>query len=358
MLRAILQLLKKVEVKKMKHMTIKDVAAKTGVSVSTVSRVLNNAKDVNEKTRTKILQTIAEFNYKPNPAAKALVNQSNRFIGVLVPNLNHSVISRQVRGIMKEAQKNNVDVLLFDYDNDLSLEMRQLKLLSDKMLDGAIIITSIASDDSLLNLAKEMPIVLIECKLEGIEHDQVEMDDAYGMKLLINHLRSKGHEKIGLLMGEAGTNSADVRSSHFLKIMDELNVNYPFREYLIDCPFSLMGGFYALQELVRNKPGVTAVIGATDQIAIGALGAAYQLGIKVPEQLSVVGYDNFDEGQISAPPLTTLSYPAERSGELATKYLFERINNPQKIIQKKVLPMFLLERMSVAAPRKEKNLNI
>ena len=339
-------------------MTIKDVAAKTGVSVSTVSRVLNNAKDVNEKTRTKILQTIAEFNYKPNPAAKALVNQNNRYIAVLIPNLNHSVISRQVRGIMVEAQKKNIDVLIFDYDNDVHLEIRQLELLSDKMLDGAIVITSVAPEHKLLELAKKMPLVLMECKVTGLEIDQIELDDAFGMKILIEYLRGKGHERIGMLTGELGTYSADVRSSHFKSIMQVLEVKYPYEEYIIDCPWSLLGGFNALQELLRKKPDVTAVIGATDQIAIGALGAAYQMGIKIPEQLSIVGYDNVEEGEVSAPQHTTLSYPAERSGELAAKYLLERIKNPKGVRQRRILPLYLLERRSVARPRREKDLKI
>ena len=346
------------ELGNLKHITIKDIAKRAEVSVSTVSRVLNNATDVNAETRKKILRIIEELNYKPNPAAMALVKQRNRFIAVLIPNLNHSVISRVVRGIMSEAQKRCIDVLLFDYDYDVSLEKRHLELLSDKMIDGTIVITSIVPGELIMNLAKKMPVLLLDSFVEGLELDQVDMDDKQGMKILIDHLRSKGHEKIGMITGEIGTTSADLRSNNFKQFLQEYNVDYQYDQYMVSCHWSLMGGYQAFRELVCKKPDITAIICANDQIAIGALGAAFQMGIKVPEQLSIVGYDNFEEGKVSAPPLTTLSNPSELRGELAARFLLDRIENPKAAWQKEILPLNLLERKSVAKVRSEIYLNV
>ena len=335
------------------HVTIKDIAQMCQVSVSTVSRVLNHSPHVNSATRARILQAMERVNYSPNPAAKALISKNSRLLGVIVPNLNHSVISRMVKGVTQEAQKAGFDVLLFDYDNDPRIEIRQLELLGEKVLDGVISITSIAPAHLLLELQQKLPLVLLERTLDGMELGSVQTDDEFGMKLLVSHLFQLGHRRIGMLTGETGTYSADRRTHYFLQQMSRVLPHFPAEGYLIDCDWSMQGGFVGLQELIRKRPDITAVVCANDQIALGALGCAHQLGIPVPQALSVVGFDNFDESQYSVPPLTTLSFPAQRVGETAAKFLIERISNPNSPKHSRVLPLTLLQRSSTAVPRSE-----
>lgn len=340
------------------HVTIKDIARLCGVSVSTVSRVINHSPDVNEATRARVMQAIERMNYSPNPAAKALISKKSRLLGVIVPNLNHSVISRTVKGITQEAQKAGFDVLLFDYDNDPRIEVRQLELLGEKVLDGVISITSIAPAGLLLDLQQKLPLVLLERTLDGMELGTVQTDDDFGMKLLVSHLVELGHHTIGMLTGEVGTYSADRRTHYFLEHVSRFLPDFPVQDYLMDCAWSMQGGFVGLHELIRMRPDVTAVVCANDQIALGALGCAHQLGFSVPQELSIVGFDNFDESQYSVPPLTTLSFPAQRVGETAVKFLIERILNPNCPRHSRVLPLTLLQRKSTAPPRQESLLQL
>lgn len=335
------------------HVTIKDIAQMCQVSVSTVSRVINRSPHVNDTTRGRVLQAMERMNYSPNPAAKALISKNSRLLGVIVPNLNHSVISRMVKGIMQGAQRAGFDVLLFDYDNDPRIEVRQLELLGEKMLDGVISITSMAPAHMLLDLQDKLPLVLLERTLDGLELGSVQTDDDFGMKLLLSHLVELGHRRIGMLTGEAGTYSAGRRGRFFCGQMARLLPDFPVRDYLMDCDWSMQGGFVGLQELLRKQPDLTAVVCANDQIALGALGCAHQLGVRIPQDLSIVGFDNFDESQYSVPPLTTLSFPAQRLGETAVKFLLERIENPKSPKHNRVLPLTLLRRASTAAPRQE-----
>ncbi len=331
-----------------KKITIKDVAKMANVSVSTVSRVLNNAIDVNPNTRARILEIISKFEYKPNPAAKALVNKICRYVAVVVPNIYHSSISKIVQSIMNVCHENNFDVLLFDFCNNGVKERRFLQTLDDKLIDGIILITSTGEDSDIIQLASKLPTVAIERCVKSDIVDSVVCDEKKGMNLLVEHLTSYGHKKIAYINGLKESASAKRRLQAFLEATKrhDLLIN---PDYIVNSPWSLTGGRDVFTRLMKDGCDATAVICASDQIALGAIGAAYQLKINVPEQMSVVGFDNFEAGQVSVPPLTTLDYPSEGIGTYAATQLLRRINDMSVGCGEYVLDINILTRASVGS---------
>lgn len=333
--------------KKRKY-TIRDIAARAHVSVSTVSRVINNAEDVNHNTRALVKELIREMNYKPNPAATALVGKSSRYVAVIVPNIHHSTISKTVQGIMKELQAEDFDVLLFDYDESVEKERHYYELLNRKMIDGLILITSIADETDIREISRKIPTVLIDRVIPGADIDSIVTDEDLGMELLVRHLVSLGHEKIGFINGEKGTSSADQRMESFRKAMTAEGLPLDDR-HILHTSWSLTGGRDAFTRLMKNGCEATALIFASDQMALGALGAAYKLGLKVPGDISMVGFDNFKESEVSVPPLTTLDFPAHDVGTEAARCLLKKIGGQgERQARKIVLPVSLLERDSAA----------
>ncbi len=329
-----------------KKYTIKDIAKKAGVSVSTVSRAINNTDDINIETKYKINEIIKELNYNPNPAAKALVGRSSKYIAIIVPNIHHSVISKMVQGIMTKLEEYGFDVLLLDYNESREKEEYYCSIIDQKMIDGLIMITSIAKAEDILAISRKIPTVLIERIIESEDIDSVFIDEDSAMYQLLEYLKKKGHHNIGFINGEKGTSSAELRIKSYFESMNKLNLNYD-ENCIIHTNWSMLGGREAFNKLIKNKCECTAIVCASDQLAMGAIGAAYTLGISVPKNISILGFDNFDDGLISIPPLTTLDYPAYKMGEVAADCILEKIKDGRIKSKKIILPVSLIERDSV-----------
>jgi LacI family transcriptional regulator len=226
------------------------------------------------------------------------------------------------------------------------MEKRYFSFLDKKLIDGLIMIASIAEDWEILEMAKKIPTTLIERTIMDSDIDSVISDERCGMEQLIGYLVLNGHTKIGFINGEKGTSSADRRLKAFKVSMESAGLEY-IEERVFHAKWSLNGGKETFIRMMENKCDVTAVICASDQMALGALGAAYKLGMSVPKDISIVGFDNFDEGEVSVPPLTTLKYPAFDIGVHAARCLIDRIGNNGKMAENYILPISLLERDSV-----------
>ncbi len=326
--------------------TIKDIAKKAGVSVSTVSRAINNTDDINKETKKRIKEIIKELNYNPNPAAKALVGRSSNYIAIIVPNIHHSVISKMVQGIMTKLEEEKIDVLLLDYNERREKEEHYCSIIDQKMIDGLIMITSIAKSEDIVAISKKIPTVLIERMIDSNDVDSVFIDEESGMYQLLKHLKNNGHSKIGFINGARGTTSAEIRMKTYLSTMKKLDLIY-YEDCVLYTNWSLLGGKEAFIKLMNSKCECTALVCASDQLAMGAIGAAYKLGISVPKDISILGFDNFDDGLISIPPLTTLDFPAFKMGEAAAECILERIKDGRIESKNIILPVSLIERDSV-----------
>ncbi len=331
-----------------KKYTIKDIARLANVSVSTVSRVLNDATDVNEKTRQNIKDIIEKVKYNPNPAAMALVNRKTKYVGVAIPSIHHSSISKTVQGIMRVLHEEGYDVILFDFDYDESnaLEKRYYETLDQKMIDGLIMITSVADDKDILITSNKVPTVLVERSIPESDITSIIVDENSAMLQIVDYLLRMGHQRIGFINGEKGTSSADRRLKSFEWAMKKRNLVVD-----ADCvrhtKWSLHGGKDAFIELMSRQCQCTALVFASDQMALGAIGGAYEMQISVPEDISIVGFDNYEEGMVTNPPLTTMDYPSVEIGEIAARSVLEKIYDDQAEAKQYVLPLDILIRHSV-----------
>lgn len=341
-----------------KKATIKSVAKLAGVSTTTVSRVLNESERVKPVTRAKVLEVMASMNYRPDPAAKALGGSKSHFIAMIVPNIINSSIIRIIQGVMEEIHSKEYELLLYDFNADARMEKQIFNELSEKIIDGIIMFTSLVSDSDIVKLSSNVPTVILEREVNGLNVDCLLADELVGMRILVNHLMSNGHRKVGLINGKRGTSTAKRRGEYFKAVMKENGLEITEKD-IVDATWHYNSASDALRELLVKDNALTAIVCANDQIALGVLGVAYQLGIRVPEELSVVGFDNAEFGQYSVPPLTTLSHPAHQMGTLAASYLLDRIEDPSSTTVHRTLPLSLVERQSVAKPRnKSVKLNV
>jgi LacI family transcriptional regulator len=331
---------------------IKDVAREAGVSITTVSRVLNNPDRVKRATRIKVQETIEKMNYRPDPIAQALVGQRGKYVAIMVPNLRNLAMISIIQGAMEELHVLGYEVLMYDFNSDARMEKQMIDMLLGKAIAGVIFFPSLATDEDLEKINNSIPLVVLERGTEDSEFDRVVVDEETGLRLLVKHLEGFGHKNIGMITGKAGTSIAERRKNCFRKVMSQQGFEINER-WIIDTDWSMKGGADAFFELLSKDKDITGVICASDVIAQGVLGAAYQIGMNVPSDISVVGFDNIIEGELSVPPLTTLSYPTFQMGSIAARRLMEKISRRDSTPQSRVLPLSIVSRQSVAEPRKD-----
>ena len=326
-------------------MTIKKIAEQAGVSVSTVSRVLNNPESVRADKRVRVEDAIRKTNYVPSPIAKALGKQKSKTIGILVPNIINDCMAKIVSSIMEELDAHDFDTLLFNTNETLAREEHMTKLVREKMVDGVILISSLGTKDEITELANVMPVALIDRQQIVPNLDAFLVDGALGMLKLVGYLKDLGHARFGLLAGDLQTDSCKLRVQHFKAALFKEGVDLdPIA--IAYSSWEMHGGYQAMAKLLEKKQELKSIIASRDIIAIGGARDAYIYGRKIPEDLSLVGFDNFSTGEFMVPALTTLKYPAAILGKLAAKSILQRLNDRNKPGIEKMLPMELLIRES------------
>ncbi len=334
-----------------KPVTIKTVAERAGVSIATVSRVLNNPESVTEGKRARVAEIIDELQYVPNPIARALGNNRVETIAIVIPNITNPCLSVIVYGIMDELENAGYSALIYDTQEDADKTDRFIRNLPRKLISGVIIMTECGRSEPMREVARVTPMAVIDCPECDVPVDNFASDDAGGMLRLVQYLVDAGHTDIGLLAGDFTTASGPRRVRTFIDALETESVPYT-KENVVTCGWSMSGGHAAFTKLMQRESPPSAVIAASDVIAIGALGAAHALGLRVPEDVSVAGFDNAPNGAFSVPPLTTLKYPGAGLGRMAARSVLRQLEDGVKPPVRKVLPLELLERKSCGPKRK------
>ena len=329
----------------MEKATIHDVARLAGVSVSTVSRVVNTPNMVSEGKREAVLQAIRTLGYAPNPIARAMSGKRPGIIGVVVPNIINGTISEIVNGILEELEKSDFNLLLLTSAEDERKETQYITLLKEKMINGAIFICSSGKEIDFSPLLNAMPVALVDRFERTPGLTTINSDDRMGLKLVVNHLKGLGHTRIGYLAGDIEKVSGWERLNAIRLVMGEAGLSLG-SELVAVSNWTLQGGYDACRQLFGRAPDLTALVASSDILALGALAALREMGRRVPEDVSVTGFDNFPNSRFSAPPLTTLQYPSYQMGQLAAQHIIKQIFNPTLPARRFVLPVKLLERSS------------
>lgn len=322
-----------------KVVTIKDVAKKAGVAPSTVSRVINENGYVSPEVRERVLRVIEELGYIPNPMARGLGGGQTYTIGLILPDITNIFFPSIARGVEDAASVQGYTVILCNSDNDPTNEDNYIRTLQQKFVDGIIIAGSGSQGSNIQDLVDQgLPVVLIDRRLEGVAVDAVLCDNLGGAYCAVSYLLNEGHEEIAFLGGPPEISTTKERQQGYILAHAErgLSVNQSWIKY---GEFKYESGLKQMTEILEAGKMPTAVFAANDMLAIGAIRAIEAKGLKVPEDISVVGFDDILWASLEKPPLTTMAQPMYRMGMTACELLIERIRNrldgePRQIVFK------------------------
>lgn len=312
-----------------KLVTLKDIAERAGVNISTVSRALNHRSDIAEETRKMIESIAKELNYRPNLTAQALMGKSTKLIGVLVPEVESNYFVKIVNYLEEFLRIQGYSMIMVISHFDYNLEVEVLELFENRNVDGILVACSL-SDEITKQIdylkKKHIPVVLIEALNHLPNYDYVMIDDTYGMMLAVEHLMNQGHTKIGFISDNM---NADIRYPMYRKAMSNngLKVNEKF-VYKRPERFE-EGGYLAAKEMLNCEERPTAIIAGYDSIAIGVMRAIWEAGYRIPEDFAIVGNDNIREAAYLPKGLSTISPPVQEMAKMVVNLLIEKIENPE-----------------------------
>ncbi|MCD6123012.1 MAG: LacI family DNA-binding transcriptional regulator [Spirochaetales bacterium] len=326
--------------------TIKDIARYAGVSVSTVSRVLNNKPDVSEKTETKVKESIRILGYSPNNMARGLVLKKTNVIGFVVPDLMNPNFPELARGIIERADYYSYSVIFFDTNHDNKVEKKAIKLFRSNQVDGIIVSFTEANQDELVKLKEEnFPCVQIYRKSPKSILPTIAIDNVNSAYTAVKYLLSLGHTKIGHITTGEKTLSGLERLQGYHKAMEEAGIHVR-REWIQVCSHSVESGEKATMKILDADKSITAIFSSHDLMAVGAYEAVYSRGLTVPEDISLIGHDNIVLAKFVRPKLTTINTFKKKLGEAAVDLLMEEIQGKDHVQREKVFKTELVIRQS------------
>lgn len=314
----------------MTTVTIKDVAKHAEVSIATVSRVINKNYYVSPETSEKVLHAIEKLNYYPNSVARSLKNNSTMTIGFLVSDISNGYFISVIRAVEDIVSKENYNIIVCSTRDKMEEELVYLKLLMSKQVDGLVINTSGKNDDFIASLSKQMPIVLLNRKINQniFKGDLIDSDNMQGAYALTVHLLSLGHRKIAVINGNLAVSTGSERFAGFKKAMLEagIEVNTDYR-YRFDGDFTMDSGFKGAAKLMELEDRPTAMLSMNNAMTIGAIKYFRTNAIDVPGDISVACYGNIDNIELMyiQPSIVTLN-PAT-IGHKIGEFMLERIKD-------------------------------
>ena len=329
--------------------TIKDVALHAQVSVATVSHVVNDTRFVSEGTRLRVQQAIEELRYVPSALARSLKSNRTHTVGMMIPNSSNPYFAEIIRGIEDTCYEAGFNVILCNSDDDPLKQSTYVRLLSEKQVDGLIVMSSGADVELLDTLrAARMPLVLVDREIDDLAADLVEVNHEAGGFLATQHLLQLGHRRVACIAGPQSLSSARQRVQGYQRALHEagLAVN---DKLLRRGDFTSAGGHAAMASLLEIKTPTgrpSAVFASNDLMAIGAVCAAAARGLRIPQDLSVIGFDDIALAAYSNPPLSSIVQPKHQTGELAAQLLLQRIAQPDRELQRAILQPSLIVRHS------------
>lgn len=330
--------------------TLKDIAKIAGVNVSTVSKALRDSSDINEETKANITRIADELGYKYKKIKRSVPNGVGT-VGIICPEVTSNYYAQIVSMIEEETKKENYFCIMGFTDFAIENEKYYLKNMIDAGVHGIIFISeSTEFNDTLQEYKKHasIPLVLIAQNTETNDFDCIKIDDEYGVKLATEHLIQLGHKDIGYV----GDELSNTRLNVFIKVLQENKIRVNKKWINVSSQRFEKCGYESMNAILKSEEIPSAILGAYDDIAIGAIKAIHDKGLSVPGDISVVGIDNVKVAPYYTPELTTVAAPIEEMGKIAVKLLFKKIKDSRyKVIQSVKLSPFLVQRKSTARKR-------
>lgn len=321
----------------MKHTTIKDVAKKLNVSVSTVSRAFNDKYDIRTETKELILKTANEMGYRPNPIARKLIQQRSLNIGIIVPEFVNGFFPEVIIGAQEILLEQGYQVLIMQSNESSETELKNVETMIDNMVDGLIV--SLSCENQNIEkykqlIQQEVPMVFFNRVVEELEASKVVFDDYKWAFFATEHLIVQGHKDIVHFSGPKGLSLSKNRAHGFDAAHRKHKLEVGRK---IQCGFSMEEGERVALKLIEEEKVPTAVFAASDPSAIGAMKVFKQHGYDIPKDIAFVGFSESRLAEHVAPALTSVSQPTKDIGQTAAKLLLDQIDNkglfvPQKIV--------------------------
>src|SRR5512139_688597 len=326
--------------------TIREVAEFAGVSYATVSHVINNTRVVSPETRQRVLDAMAELNYRPNALARSLRQGKTNTLGLVLPDSANPFFAEISRSIEDEAFNKGYSVFLCNTELDTQRELFYVDVLSKKQVDGIIFVAAGDQADSLDFLAREgMPVVMIDRNLPNVQVDAVLPNHQLGGFLATQHLLRLGHRRIACIAGPSSITPSAERITGYRNALEQADIPYD-EKLVIRGDYHSQSGMDITHSILQMDPSPTAIFALNDLMDLGALRAAAEAGCSVPGDLAVVGYDDLELSQFTNPPLTTIAQPKKEIGLQAVSLLVERISQNNRPPRRLVLPPELIVRRS------------
>ncbi len=333
------------------RMTLKYIAGRMGLSVTTVSRVLNGQARqyrISEKTVSAVRQLAAEVNFSPNRVARGLRLNRTESIGVVIPDVSNPFFAGIVRQIALGARRCHYSVIVCDSQETEELEIESLDLLRGRGVEGIVLCPVGRSAEHLLRFEEgDLPIVLADRYFPGLRLPYVVSDNLSGAREATEHLIRNGHRRIACLQGLAGTSPNEDRLHGYSEALKAHRI--PLDETLIvGDSFGEQNGYIAAKLLLKAANPFTAILAFSNLISLGAIRALSEEGLRIPGDISLVSFDDQPYSAYLAAPMTTISQSSSEMGQIAVKLLFDRIHWPERVVRGGILlPTSLVERGSV-----------
>jgi len=335
---------------------MRDVAKLANVSVATVSRVLHYPETVKEATRKKVLSVIAELNYQPNMLARQFRRNETNIILVVVPSIMNTVFSGIIEGIEYEAARHGYRVLLGNTNRKVENEYDLVELLKQKQTDGMILLSERMDSNYIKSLSEEYPLVLATAYIEGLRVPSVSIDNVSSSREAVEHLIRIGHKEIAHITGPLQFAISRSRYQGYKQALMQNNIEV--RNMLVqEGDFTFESGYNQMLKLMAIEKTPTAIFAANDEMAMGAVKAAKELGLNVPRDIAVVGFDNISFSSIFDPALTTVAQPLFEMGQKSMKLLLQQIQGVPLLKAQYILECDFIVRESCGGKSNEKVLN-
>ncbi len=308
--------------------TIKDVAKETGLSIATISKYLNGG-NVLENNKTAIENAIIKLGFKVNEMARGLKTNRTKTVGVLIPNLENIFCTSIISNIENILLQDGYSTIICDYKENPKLESEKFNFLLNKMVDGIVVMPFSGIEIQVKEaLEKEIPVVLIDRLIKEINCDAVLVDNLNASYDAVEQLIMRGHKRIAIIVGPEDIYTAQERLKGYIRVHEDYNMEID-KQLIKYGDYHIQSGYNLFDELMHIKPCPTAVYVTNYEMTLGAIMAINEKNIKIPEQLSFIGFDNLELARVVKPALSVVVQPMQLIGETAAQILLKRLKGDQ-----------------------------
>lgn len=323
--------------------TINDIAERAGVSLATVSRVMNNSGYVKEETRKKVMDIIEELNYVPNAIARSLSTSKTNTIGVIVPDINNPFFGEVIKGIIDVADQNDLNIILFDADESIKKEIKSLKVLKEQRIQGVLIAPTSFEDDLNSEYIKaieslNVPIVWIDGNVKYTNFGGVFVDNLKGTYDGIEAFIKEGHRDIAIITGRMNSWPAQERLLGYKKALAMNNI--PLNEnYILYGDYKQESGYRLTKEVLKMEKRPTAIFVCSNLMTLGCIKALKEENVKIPDEMAIIGFDNIDILNVVGMDISFVVGPSIELGRASMKVLIDILNQKDNKEIKKITLM-------------------